>query len=345
MSTRVKLGSLVAIVLCAGLTATLSATAAPSSPKASQTLGIIPAVAANPAQQAIVIGFRNQAKKLGYPSVMLGGEFNPQAQITAVNAAIQRKVAVLAIWPLDPKGIRPTLDRARAAGIKILTMWTPSAVGQAANFQYAEGPAAQRVAAMAAAKIKAAGKDCKVGIIQGLPVVPILKARNLALAAGAKRAGCQILEQQVNDKDSADGALPIVQAWKTKWGSEMTAVLAYNDPSALGAVAARGGDFKPIVTGMNADPAAIQAIKKGDILATTTIPNPEMGNAMAYAGDRLLKGKKVPAQLLARCDALTKANAAKYVPWPTRNKRALTVSFVKQGGKWYFTTKPDFGIH
>ena len=66
---------------------------------------------------------------------------------------------------------------------------------------------------------------------------------------------------------------------------------------------------------------------------------------MAYAGDRLLKGKKVPAQLLARCDALTKANAAKYVPWPTRNKRALTVSFVKQGGKWYFTTKPDFGIH
>jgi ABC-type sugar transport system substrate-binding protein len=180
--------------------------------------------------------------------------------------------------------------------------------------------------------------------VQGLPVVPILKARNIALAAGAKKAGCKILEQQVNDKDSADGALPIVSAWKTKWGSKMTAVLAYNDPSALGAVAARSGDFNPIVVGMNADPAAIQAVKKGDMLATTTIPNPEMGNAMAYAGDQLLKGKTVPGQLLARCDALTKANATKYVPWPIRNKQALTVKFVKTGGKWYFSTTPDYGI-
>ena len=343
MSRRSKL-ALIAVAVCAGLTAALSATAAPTARKASQTFGIVPAVAANPAQQAIVIGFRNQAKKLGYQSAMFGGEFSPQAQITAVNAAIQRKVAVLAIWPLDPKSIRPTLDRARAAGIKILTMWTPSAIGQAANFQYAEGPPAEKVAALAAAKIKASGKECKVGILQGLPVVPILKARNIALAAGAKKAGCQILEQQVNDKDSADGALPIVQAWQTKYGSEMTGVLAYNDPSALGAIAARSGDFDPVVTGMNGDPAAIQAIKKGDMLATTTIPNPEMGNAMAYAGDQLLKGKKIPSLLLAKCDALTKADAAKYVPWPTRNKRALTVKFVKRGGSWYFTTTPDYGI-
>ena len=100
--------------LCVGLGASLSASAAPNSSRATGgTLAIIPAVAANPAQQAIVIGFKKQAKKLGYPSVMLGGEFDPQAQITAVNAAIQRKVAVLAIWPLDPKGIQPSLDRRR----------------------------------------------------------------------------------------------------------------------------------------------------------------------------------------------------------------------------------------
>src|SRR5215510_8106086 len=136
MNTRKRLWTLAAVVLCVGLGASLSASAAPSTSRANGTLAIIPAVAANPAQQAIVIGFKKQAQKLGYPSVMLGGEFDPQAQITAVNAAIQRKVAVLAIWPLDPKGIRPTLDRARAAGIKILTMWTPVPVGQASDFQY-----------------------------------------------------------------------------------------------------------------------------------------------------------------------------------------------------------------
>lgn len=343
MSTRIKLGTLTVGALGVALAA-FSASAAPSNRAASATFGIIPAVAANPAQQAIINGFKNQAKKLGYSSVTLGGEFDPQAQITAVNAAIQRDVAVLAIWPLDPKGIRPTLDRARAGGIKVITMWTPVALGQASNFQYAEGPAARKVAALAAAKIKADGNTCKVGIIQGLPVVPILKARNIALEAGAKAAGCEILERQVNEKDSADGALPIVQAWKTKWGSEMTAVLAYNDPSALGAVAARSGDFTPVVTGMNADPAALQAINKGDMLATTTIPNPEMGNAMAYGGDQLVKGKKLPATALGKCDVVTKANASKYVPWPARNKSAMTVRFVKNGGLTYFVTVPDYGI-
>jgi ribose transport system substrate-binding protein len=275
---------------------------------------------------------------------MLGGEFNPQAQITAVNAAIQRRVAVLAIWPLDPKGIRPALDRARKAGIKVLTMWTSAPVGQLADFQYAEGPAAKKVAALAAAAVKKSGNTCKVGIIQGLPVVPILKARNDALAAGAKASGCQILEQQVNEKDSADGALPIVQAWKTKWGSEMTAVLAYNDPSALGAVAARSGDFQPVITGMNADPAAIQAIEKGDMLATTTIPNPEMGNAMAYAGAQILTGKKVPKALFGKCDVVVKANASRYVPWAVRNRKALTVRFVPKAGTWYFVTVPDYTL-
>jgi ABC-type sugar transport system substrate-binding protein len=344
MSTRKRLWALTAVALCVGLAASLSASATPTTSNATGTLAIIPAVAANPAQQAIVTGFKKQAQKLGYPSVMLGGEFNPQAQITAVNAAIQRKVAVLAIWPLDPKGIRPTLDRARAAGIKILTMWTPVALGQASDFQYAEGPAAQKVAALAAAKIKANGDTCKVGIIQGVPVVPILKARNIALEAGAKAAGCQVLERQVNEKDSADGALPIVQAWKTKYGSEMTGVLAYNDPSALGAVAARGGDFNPVVTGMNADPAALQAIRRGDMLATTTIPNPEMGNAMAYAGDQLLDGKTTPKFLFGRCDVITAANAAKYIPWPVRNKSAMRVTFVKAGAKTYFVTVPNYGI-
>ena len=345
MRKRTRLGSLFLLVGALTLAAGLIATSASGTHSQSRdTMAIIPAVAANPAQQAIMNGFKNQAKKLGYSSVVLGGEFDPSAQITAVNAAIQRRVNFLAIWPLDPNGIRPTLDRARDANIRIVTMWTPVALGQAADFQYAEGPAARRVAALAAAAIKRSGEVCRVGIIQGLPVVPILKARNVALEAGAKAAGCKVIERQVNDKDSADGAFPIVQAWKTKWGSEMTAVLAYNDPSALGAVAARSGDFQPVITGMNGDPAALSAIRKGDMLATTTIPNPEMGNAMAYAGRQLLTGKAVPKRLVGSCDVITKANAGKYVPWGVRNRKALTVRFVKQGGAWYFRTVPDYGI-
>jgi ribose transport system substrate-binding protein len=332
------------IVLILAASAFVASLRADAAPRQGGTIAFIPAVLANPAQQAIAKGFQNQARKVSLSPAILGGEFNPQAQITAVNAAIQRKAAVLAIWPLDPKSLRPTLDRARRSGMKIVTIWTAGLPGATSDIFYNETPAARRVAALAAQTVKRAGDDCKVGIIQGLPIVPILKARNDALEAGAKAAGCEVLERQVNQKDSADGALPIVQAWRTKYGSEMTAILAYNDPSALGAVAAATGSFRPVITGMNGDPAAIDAIRGGRMLATTTVPNAEVGNALAWAAKQVIDGKKVPRSVSASCDVLTRTNLSKYVPWSVRNKKALTVRFVKQGGRWIVKTTPDYSL-
>ena len=340
---RRPLAVLVVAAIAAVTLTAVFAGASSGSRRASVTIGFVPPVIANPAIQAMNTGFHNQGKSLGMTALTIGGEFNPQAQITAVNAAIQRHVNGLIIWPLDPKGIRPTLDKAEKAGIKVFTVWTRGIPGVTANFFYDEAPAARAVAKLAADTVKKAGKTCAVGLIQGVSFVQILKARNDNLEAGAKAAGCKILERQVNTKDSASGAQPIVQAWKTKWGSKMTVVLAYNDPSAEGAASVVGGAFKPVITGMNGDPAAIQAINAGQILATTTIPNPEMGNGFAYGMYLLLvKHQKVPPEVSSSAYVLTKANSSKYVPWSVRNKHALTVKFVNVGGKWRIQTTPDY---
>lgn len=343
-----KRRSKLVVALVTALLAMIAATSAGAGRGAAHgtvTLAFIPPVIKNPAIQAMNGGFKNQSKKLGMTALTVGGEFNPQAQITAVDAAIQRHVDAIIIWPLDPKGIRPTLDKARKAGIELFTIWTPGFPGATADFRYAETSAAEQIAALAAAEAKKNGKPCKVGIIQGLPIVAILKARNDNLEAGAKKAGCTVLERQVNQKDSADGAQPIVAAWKTKWGSQMSVILAYNDPSALGAVAASVGDFKPVIVGMNGDPAALDAIKSGTMLATTTIPNPEVGNAFAYAAYiTRVKHQKVPSELSGHVDVITKANIDKYIPWDVRNKQPLAVSFVQQGGQWIIKTTPDFSI-
>ena len=55
----------------------------------------------------------------------IGGQYSPQAQIVAMNAAIQKKVSMILIWPLDPKGIQPSFLKAKAAGIPILAIWSP----------------------------------------------------------------------------------------------------------------------------------------------------------------------------------------------------------------------------
>ena len=152
------------------------------------------------------------------------------------------------------------------------------------------------------------------------------------------------MERQVNEKDSADGALPIVQAWKTKHGNEMTGVLAYNDPSALGAVAARGGDFNPVVTGMNADPPPCRRSVGAICSPPRRSPTPRWATRWPTVAFSFSTARRRPSFLFGRCDVITKANAAKYVPWPVRNKSAMKVAFVKSGAKTYFVTVPSYGI-
>jgi ribose transport system substrate-binding protein len=332
------LGALAALVASAML-----AGAGEAKPGAQFTIGFIPPVLANPAIKALNDGIALKAKSLGMGFETIGGQYSPQAQIVAMDAAIQKKVSMILIWPLDPKGIQPSFEKAKAAGIPILAIWSPGVPNIDANFQYNDSKAIQDIAKMAAAEVKKQGKACAVGIIQGIPVVNILNARNVGMAAGAKAAGCKILEQQVNQQDNSSGALPIVQAWKTKWGSKMTAILAYNDPSALGAIAAKGGDFQPIVTGMNGDSDGLAALKSGAMFATGAVPNVEVGESMAQVAWLILNHKSYPKTVSFPFEILTKANVNAYKPWSARLKGpVMKIQFVKVGGLTEAKTTPDY---
>jgi ABC-type sugar transport system substrate-binding protein len=339
MKTRATiLGLLAALVI-----SVVMAGAGTAKPNAQFTIGFIPPVLANPAIKALNDGIAKKAKSLGMGFETIGGQYSPQAQIVAMDAAIQKKVDMILIWPLDPKGIQPSFQKAKAAGIPIVAIWSPGVPNIDADFIYNDGGTEQQIAKMAAAELKKQGKPCAVGIIQGIPVVNILDARNKGMAAGAKAAGCTILEQQVNQQDNSSGALPIAQAWKTKYGSKMTAILAYNDPSALGAVAARGGDFQPLVTGMNGDADGIAALKNGSLFATGAVPNVELGESMAQVAWLILNHKQYPKTVYFPFEILTKANVGSYVPWSKRLAGpAMKIQFVSADGKTEAKATPDY---
>jgi ribose transport system substrate-binding protein len=176
--------------------------------------------------------------------IVAGGQFDRRSD-HGVDSLVQRKVDAILIWPLDEKGIQPAFDRAREAGIPLFVIDSPGAKPFTANFQTDDYAAGVKLAKSAATKIKASGQTCAVGIIQGVSFVPILRARNAGLEAGAKAAGCKVLDKQVNTKDNVDTARAIVSTWRTKYGSQMTGILAINDPSALAALSAVSGSFKP----------------------------------------------------------------------------------------------------
>lgn len=292
------------------------------------TIGWVPPTVA-PFEDALRKGIQKQAESLGMEVVVAGGEFDPSVQITAVDSLVQRGVDAILIWPLDEKGIQPAFDRAREAGIPIFVIDSPGAKPYAANFQTNDYDTTYKLAQYAAEQT---GSPCTVAIIQGVPVVPILKARNEGYAAGAEASGCEILDQQVNTNDNVETARSIVGTWKTKFGSDLKAILAVNDPSALAALSASGGDFDPVITGLNGDAENIQKIKDGQLAATAALLSPEIGNGMAYAAYQVLTGNEVPEEISVPYEILTSENIDSYQPYEARLQGPMTVEFVAEDG-------------
>ena len=135
-----KKGAAVLVALAAIVVSAMLAGSGAAKPNASsQTIAFIPPVIANPAIKALNDGIALKAKALGMNFETIGGQYSPQAQIVAMNAAIEKKVSMILIWPLDPKGIQPSFQKAKAAGIPILAIWSPGVPNVSANFQYNDG--------------------------------------------------------------------------------------------------------------------------------------------------------------------------------------------------------------
>lgn len=330
----------IAVSLAVAAIATIAGFAASSGQSRSQatfTIGWVPPTVA-PFETALRKGINLQAKALGMKLVVAGGQFDPNVQIAAVDSLVQRDVDAILIWPLDEKGIQPAFDRARKAKIPIFVIDSPGARATA-NFQTNDFSAASGLAQYAAAAIAKQGKPCKVAIIQGVPFVPILKARAAGHEAGAKKAACEILDRQVNTNDNPETARAIVTAWKTKFGSKLSGILAVNDPSAMAALSAVSGSFSPVITGFNGDADAIDAVRKGRVGSTAALLSPEIGNGMAYAAYQVLTGKSVPKTVNALYKPVSKETVGTYKAYDARTRAAMGVSFEQKSGKYYLKTE------
>jgi ribose transport system substrate-binding protein len=323
------------VLLAATAAAALSGSGSATSTKG-QTIAWIPPIVL-PFETAMRAGIKIQAKAQGLNVVVAGGQYNVNAQITALNSVLQRHVDAILIWPLDERALAPTFAKIKKAKIPLIVIDAPfSRAFSSVNFQSNDFPVAMQIAHYAAKRV---GKPCNVGIIQGIPVVTILNQRDKGLAAGARKAGCTILEQQVDKTDSPSGAKAIADAWKTKYGSKMNLVLTYADNVALGVVASLCGSFQPYITGFNGDTVNIKLMTKNSrFIATGALLSPEIGNGMAWAAAQLLGGTKLPSNVITPYKIVTTENVQTYQPYERRLKAPMKVQFVKQGGSFVLKT-------
>lgn len=110
------------------LTCTLLALFAAPSLYAAQPLrmGVVVKVGGIPWFNAMEAGIKSEAAKRGINAWQVGPtSADPALQVRAIEDLIAQKVDIIGVVPNDPKVLEPVLQRARAAGIKVITHESP----------------------------------------------------------------------------------------------------------------------------------------------------------------------------------------------------------------------------
>lgn len=113
-------------ILCAGAASLLLAWPALASPD-KPVIGVVVKIGGIPWFNAMDAGIKKKAAELGVKAFMVGPtSADPALQVRAIEDLIAQKVDVIGVVPNDADVLEPVLQRARDAGIKVITHESPN---------------------------------------------------------------------------------------------------------------------------------------------------------------------------------------------------------------------------
>ena len=302
---------------------------APATAASKITVGFSYPIEANTYLKAIGTGAQKTLAKAGYGFMPLDAQLDGNKQISDIEAMITKKVDAMIVYPLDSKGLKPAMDKAKAAGIKVITMnYTVNDSTKApASPALAQVQDAFPQRTLAKEKVKylnqvlpKGGNVLYVGL--GFPVYALEAHANMFKEELAKDSKFTYLGRVDNQSDDAEGGRQAVEQALVKY-PKVDAIVAYNDPTALGAysaVSARG-KINIKVIGNQMQPEAVKSIAKGQIDGSWDFNPVESGISLAKLTISILK-KEPKANWSKTIQTPAKfydaASISDFVPWTTR---------------------------
>ncbi len=251
----------------------------------------------NPAYAAARLGAERAARPFGAEVVQFAPRTpdDPDEQSAQLDAARALAVDAVVIATVHPTRVLPAVARVAAAGIPLFGFVNP--VGHPAALTFV-GADDERVGRDVAARLfRHLDGQGSVLVLTGPPASPtsIDRVRGFESAARAY-PGIRIVATRTGDyqREPARAATAAVLAA----GPAFDAVLAANDVMALGAIDALHARGRGIpVVGVNAIPEAVQAIARGDLLASADFNAMGMAFVATECALRHLRGEAVPARV------------------------------------------------
>jgi ribose transport system substrate-binding protein len=282
---------------------------------------------ANPLVQAIAQAINDRITAYGatmtrsYSMNNTTGQVDLGVQAEAMNRAITAKPDAIAYFVLDPKSLKPQVTKARDAGIPVFAAFgQPDGFDVDAFITLNDEQQGYLSAQYLAAHLP---KGAKVALITGPPtpnVIAEMEGANKAL----KEAGVTIVgneDQQRNLTDNSAGGQTIMQGILQSH-PDVQGVFAYNDDTALGAIAATKAANKTVLfASRNGSADGVAAVKAGTLLVTCDIDPIALGHQLGQAIVDEISGKtkltantKLPSPDVSNC-LITKDNADQWKPY------------------------------
>jgi D-xylose transport system substrate-binding protein len=246
-------------------------------------------------------GFKAEMEKLCPTCKVIyqNADANVARQQQQFNSAISQGAKVIVMDPVDSTAAASLVKQAQSQGIKVIAYDRPVPDAKADFYVSFDNEAiGKAIADSLVQHLKASSVAAASGTgvleINGSPTDAAAGLIKKGIHAGLDTSGYPILAEY----DTPDWAPPKAQQWAsgqiTRFGKNILGVVAANDGTAGGAIAAfkaAGLSSVPPVTGNDATIAALQLIIAGDQYNTISKPSEIVAGAAANVAVQLLSGE------------------------------------------------------
>lgn len=251
-------------------------------------------------------GAEQAASERGLKLIMVGGDNDITKQVKQVEDFIQNKVDAIVVQTVDTTGIVPAITQANQSGIPVLTTAeTPSGGEIVTNIGFDSYESGKNGGEFIAKELNGKGNVVELIGVLGQETSR-LKSDGFKDAL-SKHPDIKLLDSQPAQYDRST-AMTVMENYLQKFPN-IDAVYAANDEMALGAVQAikAAGKLDQIkVMGNDGTDDALEAVKKGEMIATNATPAFIQGYIAIDMADRALKGEQLPPVIKEKNFIITK---------------------------------------
>ncbi|MFE5406324.1 sugar ABC transporter substrate-binding protein [Streptomyces sp. NPDC056580] len=251
-----------------------SGTGSTGSGSGSVKIGLITKTDTNPFFVKMKEGAERAAKENGAQLLTAAGKFDGDnaGQVTAVENMVASGVKGILITPSDSKAIVPALAKARAKGVLVVALDTPTDPESAVDALFATDnlKAGELIGAYAKAAMK--GRTAKIATLDLAPGVSVGVQRHNGFLKGfgVKDGDPSIVCSQDTGGDQAKGQTAMENCLQKD--PDVNLVYTINEPAALGAytaLKAKGREKDVLIVSVDGGCTGTRGVRDGKIAATS----------------------------------------------------------------------------